>query len=141
MHYPLQTTHTSITTLVLLLLEGEILKRTQLFDSVAGIVDDSGRTIADQMVDQVQSLEYEQEKKNPHLEDLLPVLRLDSQSLPDRIRDHSVIVPSDKLVGNTRLRVVGSLSDIVQHRSRSTPVLVRKRLVQSLLEFCFLTTR
>lgn len=63
MHYPLQIARTSVTTLVLLLLEGEVLKRTQLFDSVAGIVDDSGRTIADQMVDQIQSLEYEKEKK------------------------------------------------------------------------------
>ena len=55
-HHPFPTVRTSVTALVLLLLEGEVLESAQLLDSVAGVVDDSGRTVADQVVDQIQRL-------------------------------------------------------------------------------------
>ena len=38
------------------------------------------------------------------------------------------------------LLIVGRLSEIVQHRSRVSPVLVRKSLIQSLLQLGLLTT-
>ena len=48
---------TSVSTLVLLLLEGELLQSTQLLDTITSVIDYARRSVTDQMVDQIQSLE------------------------------------------------------------------------------------
>lgn len=48
---------TSVSTLVLLLLEGELLQGAQLLDTITGVIDNTGRSVTDQMVNQVQSLQ------------------------------------------------------------------------------------
>ena len=55
------TGRTSVSTLVLLLLEGELLQSAQLLDTITGVIDNAGRSVTDQMVNQVQSLERKQD--------------------------------------------------------------------------------
>ena len=87
------------------------------------------------MVNQVQSLKSKRWiEKRTYLENLLPVLGLDSEGLPDSLRNHSVVSTRRLDPIFHAILVVGRLSEIVQHRSRGSPVLVRKSLIQSLLQ-------
>ena len=51
-----KTEHTAVTTLILLLLEGELLKSTELFNSITGIINDLRRTVTNKMINKVQGL-------------------------------------------------------------------------------------
>ena len=74
-----------------------------------------------------------------YLENDLPILGLGSQSLENSFLDHLVISTRYQKPSTHRILIVGSLSNIAQHRSRSTPVLIRKSLIQSLLQLRLLT--
>ena len=93
------------------------------------------------MVNQVQSLKSKRWiEKRTYLENLLPVLGLDSEGLPDSLGNHSVVSTRRSEPPHHTVLVVGRLSEIVQHRSRGSPVLVRKSLIQSLLQLGLLAT-
>lgn len=78
--------------------------------------------------------------KHDYLENLLPVLGLRSKCLPDSFRNHSVVIAIRLHNSKSDVLIIGSLSKIIQHRSRSTPVLVRKGLIQSLFQLGLLST-
>lgn len=80
-------------------------------------------------------------RESDNLEDLLPVLGLNGEGLPNRVGDHLVVVPVRQSRKSSPILVVRRLSNISEHGSGGTPVLVRKRLVQGLFELRLLTTR